>query len=53
MERYPECLGPGRPAVGDALGNEYKNQIRMGLKIAKKQVAPELLLLPIDAPEAG
>ncbi len=35
------------------LGNEYKNQIKTGLQIAKKQVAPDLLLLPIDAPEAG
>lgn len=30
----------------------YKNQIREGLKVAKKQVAPELLLLPVPAPEA-
>ena len=35
------------------LGNEYKNQIKQGLRIAKKQVAPDLLLLPIDVPEAG
>jgi hypothetical protein len=31
----------------------YKNEIRAGLKIAKKQVAPDLLLLPVSAPEAG
>jgi len=31
----------------------YKNQIRAGLKIANKQVAPDLLLLPVSAPEAG
>ena len=36
-----------------ALGNEYKNQIRQGLKIANKQVAPDLVLLPMPAPEAG
>lgn len=36
-----------------ALGNEYKNQIRQGLKIANKQIAPELVILPISAPEAG
>jgi hypothetical protein len=36
-----------------ALGNEYKNPIRQGLKIANKQIAPELVLLPINAPEAG
>ncbi|MBT8421571.1 MAG: DUF3450 domain-containing protein [Gammaproteobacteria bacterium] len=31
----------------------YKNQIKQGLKIASKQIAPELLLLPVAAPEAG
>jgi len=35
------------------LGNEYKNQIKFGLRMAKKQVAPELVLLPVPAPEAG
>ncbi len=35
------------------LGNEYKNSIKEGLKIAKKQVAPDLVLLPVAAPEAG
>jgi septal ring factor EnvC (AmiA/AmiB activator) len=35
------------------LGNEYKNQIKFGLQIARKQVAPDLVLLPVDAPEAG
>jgi len=29
------------------------NQIKFGLKIAKKQVAPDLVLIPIHAPEAG
>lgn len=33
--------------------DSYKNEIRSGLKIAKKQVAPDLLLLPVSAPEAG
>ena len=31
----------------------YKNDIRAGLKIANKQVAPDLLLLPVATPEAG
>lgn len=31
----------------------YKNEIRTGLKIANKQIAPDLLLLPVAAPEAG
>jgi septal ring factor EnvC (AmiA/AmiB activator) len=35
------------------LGNEYRNQIKFGLQIARKQVAPDLVLLPVDAPEAG
>ncbi len=37
----------------ETLGSEYKNQIKLGLQIAKKQVAPDLVLLPVDAPEAG
>jgi len=31
----------------------YKNEIRAGLKIANKQVAPDLLLMPVATPEAG
>lgn len=30
-----------------------RNQIRQGLRIANKQVAPELMLLPINAPESA
>lgn len=37
----------------EPLGNEYKNEIKFGLQIARKQKAPDLLLLPIAAPEAG
>ena len=33
--------------------DDYKTEIRAGLKIAKKQVAPDLLILPVSAPEAG
>jgi len=32
---------------------EYRNQIRAGIRMADKQVAPSLLLLPIPAPEAA
>ena len=32
---------------------EYRNQIRAGIKMAHKQIAPNLLLLPIAAPEAA
>jgi len=35
------------------LDGGYRNQVRMGLRVARKQVAPDLLLLPVPAPEAG
>jgi len=35
------------------LAAEYRNQIRAGIKIARRQVAPNLLLLPVAAPEVG
>ena len=31
----------------------YRNQVRLGLRVARKQVAPDLLLLPVSGPEAG
>jgi hypothetical protein len=30
---------------------EYRNQIRNGIKMAHKQIAPNLLILPVSAPE--
>ncbi len=33
------------------LSAEYRSQIRTGLRIAQKQIAPDLLMLPIAAPE--
>ena len=30
---------------------EYRNQIREGIRIARRQIAPNLLLLPVAAPE--
>ncbi|HAG92552.1 MAG: hypothetical protein CMK83_09435 [Pseudomonadales bacterium] len=33
------------------LGGRYARDIRLGLKVAKKQAAPELLTLPMPAPE--
>jgi hypothetical protein len=35
------------------LDGGYKNQVKLGLQIAKKQVAPDLVLLPVDAPEGA
>jgi hypothetical protein len=33
--------------------DSFKNEIRRGLKIANKQVAPDLILIPVATPEAG
>jgi hypothetical protein len=33
------------------LGNEHRNPIRQALRVARRQIAPELLLLPVPAPE--
>jgi hypothetical protein len=33
------------------LGNEYRNRVRQGLRVARRQLAPELLVLPVPAPE--
>ncbi|MFL2546699.1 MAG: DUF3450 domain-containing protein [Candidatus Rariloculaceae bacterium] len=35
------------------LGSDYRNAIRQGLRLARNQVGPSLLLLPIAAPEEG
>lgn len=35
------------------LGDSYRNKIRTGIAIAQKQQAPDLLMLPISAPEAA
>jgi hypothetical protein len=47
-----------RPGVWDqqngqwvALGSEYRNRIRQGFRVARRQIAPELLILPVPAPE--
>lgn len=37
----------------EVLGNEYRREIRDGLRIAKKQAPPALLSLPFNAPEAS
>lgn len=35
------------------LGSAYRNSIRQGLRLARNQVGPSLLLIPIAAPEEG
>lgn len=35
------------------VGGRDRNQVRYGLRVADQQVAPELLMLPVGAPEAG
>ena len=37
----------------EPLGSEYRNSIRDGLRVARKQKAPELIDLPIIAPGAA
>jgi hypothetical protein len=34
------------------LGSEYSNAIRNGLRIARKETAPDMLVVPVSAPEA-
>jgi hypothetical protein len=36
-----------------SLPAEYRNQIRAGIRMAHKQIAPNLLLLPISGPESA
>ncbi|HSG65688.1 MAG TPA: DUF3450 domain-containing protein, partial [Gammaproteobacteria bacterium] len=36
-----------------AVGNQYRNAIRQGLRLARNQVGPDLLLLPVFGPEEG
>lgn len=35
------------------VGNEFRNSINQGLRLARKQVSADILLLPIAAPEEG
>jgi hypothetical protein len=37
----------------EVLGDEYRKPITAGLRIASKQAAPDLLMLPVPAPESG
>ena len=47
-------LGPGHAVSGRLSVTNTKNQINFSaLKIANKQKAPDLVLLPVPAPEAN
>jgi hypothetical protein len=35
----------------ESVGDEYRNPIRQGIRLARNQIAPDLLLLPLAAPE--
>lgn len=37
----------------EELGSEYKNPVRNGIRVARKQTAPELLRIPLNAPEVA
>ena len=48
--------GAWDPAAGQFIvldDAEFKNQVSHGLKVARKQVAPDLLVVPVPAPSEG
>jgi len=36
----------------EELGNEHRNEVRKGIRVARQLIAPELVLLPVPAPES-
>jgi hypothetical protein len=36
----------------EILGNEHRNEVRKGIRVARQLIAPELVLLPVPAPES-
>jgi hypothetical protein len=36
----------------ELLGSEYRNEVRKGIRVARQLIAPELILLPMPAPES-
>ena len=41
----------GLLSVFELLGNEHRNEIRKGMRIARQLIAPELILIPLPAAE--
>ncbi len=37
----------------EVLGNEHRNEVRKGIRVARQLIAPELVLLPVPAPESA
>jgi hypothetical protein len=35
----------------EILGNEHRSEVRKGIRVARQLIAPELILLPVPAPE--
>jgi hypothetical protein len=33
------------------MSDDYRNEVKKGLRVANELIAPELLLLPVPAPE--
>ena len=36
----------------EELGNEHRNEVRKGIRVARQLIAPELVLLPVPAPDS-
>ena len=37
----------------EELGNEHRNEVRKGIRVARQLIAPELVLLPVPLPESA
>ena len=37
----------------ELLGSEYRNEVRKGIRVARQLIAPELILVPMPAPESA
>ena len=37
----------------EELGNEHRNEVRKGIRVARQLIAPELVLLPVPAPDSA